>query len=238
VVAADVPDLDHFRGSFGGRAVIPLWCAADGTRPNVDAGRLGRLSDAYGRAVGPEALFAYCYALLSTPGYVDRFAEELREPGPRVPLTPDADLFERVARVGRHLVWLHTFGERFGPRVTLPPGRARCSSPIGDAHVTRVAYDAVTETLAVGDGRIEPVAHDVWAFSVSGLRVVPSWLGYRIERPRRRATSPLDGILPRWSAELTRELLELVWVLEASLQLRPELDALLEAVLSGPLDRR
>ena len=73
----------------------------------------------------------------------------------------------------------------------------------------------------------------MWTFSVSGLRVVKSWLGYRMRRARRRATSPLDLIVPAWSGTLTQELLELIWVLEATLALQPDLDALLDAVVTS-----
>src|SRR5207253_1045185 len=57
VATALVPDLDHFRGSFGARAVIPLWCDAAATRPNVTPGVLEELG------VTPPELLAYCYAL-------------------------------------------------------------------------------------------------------------------------------------------------------------------------------
>ena len=49
VVSAHVPDLDHFRGSFGGRAVIPLWCDAEATRPNLASGLIERLARQYQR---------------------------------------------------------------------------------------------------------------------------------------------------------------------------------------------
>ncbi len=44
MVAADVPDLHQFRGSFGGKDAIPLWRDAAATQPNVTAGLLDRLS--------------------------------------------------------------------------------------------------------------------------------------------------------------------------------------------------
>ena len=43
VGTAELPDLDYFRGSFGGKAVVPLWRDAEATKPNVTAGLLGRL---------------------------------------------------------------------------------------------------------------------------------------------------------------------------------------------------
>jgi hypothetical protein len=220
-----VADLDHFRGSFGARAVIPLWCDAAATRPNVHSAWLAKLSDAYAARVGAEAVFAYCYALLATPGYVARFADELRIPGPRVPLTRGADLFQRTAALGERLLAVHTYQH-------VPTGAARCVAPIGDAYPRGYRYDVSAETLHVGDGSIGPVTRRVWDYCVSGMRVVPSWLARRITRKKR--LSPLDAIMPRaWTAAMTRELLELLWLLEATLMLEPALDAVLDEVVSG-----
>jgi predicted helicase len=181
-----VPDLDHFRGSFGGRAVMPLWLDAAATEPNLAHGLLARLSNAYARTITPEAVLGYCYALLATPAYQARFEAELRLPPARVPLTARADLFERVAEAGLRLVRIQTFDD-------VPVGRARAGAAIDDA---------------VGN------------YSVSGLRVVKSWLRYRRAEP--------------WTDALTRELLELLWVIEATLELLPLLDALLTEVVAGP----
>src|SRR5262249_47379990 len=98
-----VPDLDHFRGSFGGRAVIPLWNDTPATDPNLAPRLLEILSDVYGKPIRPEAFLAYCYALLSAHNYQRRFEDELRTPGPRLPLTRRTDLFQRAATLGTRL---------------------------------------------------------------------------------------------------------------------------------------
>ena len=49
-----------------------------------------------------------------------------------------------------------------------------------------------------------------------------------------RKSSPLDDIRPkRWTSQFTIELLELLWVLEATLDTYPEQAELLEAVVEG-----
>ena len=113
-VSAHVPDLHYFSGR-GGKDVIPLWRDAAATEPNVTAGLLEKLGEVYGAEVSPEDLFAYAYGVLASPGYVERFSEELALPGPRLPVTKDASLFRDVAKSGRELVHLHTFGERWKP---------------------------------------------------------------------------------------------------------------------------
>lgn len=77
---------------------------------------------------------------------------------------------------------------------------------------------------------------EVMGFSVSGLQVVKSWLDYRMKKGAGKKSSPLDDIRPeRWTEEMTRELLELLWVLEWTLEQYPTLDAWLDEVLASEL---
>jgi hypothetical protein len=243
IATAHIPDLHHFRGSFGGKHVIPLWRDAAATQPNVTRGVLAVLSEIYGAPVRAQDLFAYCYALLSPRAYVEHFAEELLLPGPRIPLTRSFELFARVASLGHELIRLHTFGERDlendAPAGEVATGTARnvtAVSPQPEQYPEDYAYDESTQTLRVGDGEFAPVAPEVWTYSVSGLSVVKSWLDYRKKEPNGRSSSALDEIRPEsWSAALTEELLEVLWTLEHTLDREPDASALLDEVLAGDL---
>ncbi|MFO7640497.1 MAG: type ISP restriction/modification enzyme, partial [Candidatus Competibacteraceae bacterium] len=157
VVAALIPDLHHFRGSFGGAHVIPLWRDVAATQANITGGLLELLRERYGQPVDPEDLFAYAYALLATPDYVQTFWDELALPGPRLPLTQDSGLFAECAALGRRLIWLHTYGERCIPPGAIPgripSGVARCQvgTPADPAHYPdRFDYDPATQELRIG----------------------------------------------------------------------------------------
>ena len=191
------------------------------------------LVETYDADVDAETLMAYCYALLGTRSYVRRFEEELRTPGPRVPFPRDVAVLQRTAALGRRLLWLHTFGARCGPSARFLSGAARCVVPPGDRLPTDFAYDPTRRTLRVGKGEFGPITPEVWDYSVSGMRIVSSWLRRRISRTAR-GNSPLDNWGPSvWTAAPTRELVEVIWVLEATLALEPELDAVLDEVVSG-----
>jgi hypothetical protein len=64
---------------------------------------------------------------MAHPGYVERFKVELETPGVRVPLTADPKLWERAVRLGRIVLWAHTYGRTFAVpivlRVMLPSRR-------------------------------------------------------------------------------------------------------------------
>lgn len=215
-----VPDLDHFRGSYGARNVMPLW-HADGT-PNVAPGLLDTLSARFDVAVGAEQLAAYAYALLGTGAYAERFAAESAGP-PHVPLTADAATFAAAVDLGTELLNLHTWHEG--------TGRARELAPVTD-YPRAYAYDA--GTLHVGDGRVGPVSQAAWDFEVSGLRVLRSWLGYRVVERRGRRSSPLDDLVPdAWT--LSAELLQLIHLVDRTIELTPRAGALLDRIVRGPL---
>jgi hypothetical protein len=122
-----------------------------------------------------------------------------------------------------------------------PKGKARCTKPVpGDPgnFPERYEYDRSTETLHIGDGEFAPVSPKVYEFEVSGLKVVQSWMKYRMKHGGGKKSSPLDDIRPeRWTGDFTTELLELLWVLEATLAEYPGQAKLLSAVVKGPCFR-
>ena len=246
IASAYPPDLHYFCGR-GGKDVIPLWRDAAGTRPNLPAGLLELLGTALGKTVSAEDFFAYTYAVLSAPGYVEAFSEELTIPGPRLPVTRDVSLFSRATARGRKLLFLHTYGERFlsvgAKHGKIPAGQAKCLKGIPtkpdeypeDFTWTEGALPA-EGVLRVGAGEFSPVSQAVWEFSVSGYNVLRGWLGFRMKRRSGKKSSPLDDIRPAaWTAALTTELLELLWVLEATTAAQPELDVLLAEIIASPL---
>lgn len=237
---AAIPDLHHFSGR-GAKDAIPLYRTADASRANILPGLLEILGGAYQCSVSPVDFLAYVYGALAQPCFTARFAEELDTKELRVPITRDAALFERVRAIGARLLWLHTYGERFVPEGEqfgrVPPGAARCTQAVpgdADGYPDSFTYDDATRTLHVGSGEFAPVAPDVFGFEVSGLKVVQSWLNYRMKSGAGRKSSPLDDIRPaRWTSAFTTELLELLWVLEATVATYPEQEALLKAVVEG-----
>jgi len=242
-VCANIPDLHHFRGSFGAKEVLPLYRDAEGSLPNVLTGLPELLTREYGRGVSQEEFTAYVYGLLAQPEYTSQFAEELDSKEVRVPLTKDGKLFFKVAEYGQWLIWLHTYGERMTgkgrPFGRIPKGKAKCTKAVLDTeekYPNEFYYTQQTNTLHVGDGCFGPVSEEVFDFEVSGLKVVQSWLGYRMRQRSGRKSSPLDEIRPKvWTHEFTRELLELLWLLEKTVGGYPKQKQMLEEVLAGDL---
>jgi len=237
---ATVPDLDHFSGR-GAKDTIPLYRTADASDVNILPGLLDLLGLTYQRDITPEDFLAYVYGTLAQPAFTAQFTKELETRELRVPITKDAALFIKVRDVGARLLWLHTYGERFVPegmqRGFIPHGAAKCTKAVpgnAEGYPEKFSFNDTTQTLHVGEGTFAPVTPEVFEFEVSGFKVVQSWLRYRMKKGAGKKSSPLDDIRPeRWTSQFTTELLQLLWVLEATVDGYPEQAELLKAVVAG-----
>lgn len=202
-------------------------------------GLLDYLRCLLGEPVSGEDFVGYLYGVLAHPSFAQSFFDQLGTCEIRVPMTKDTRLFRQVSDLGRKLLWLHTFGERFAP-ATGPrriDGEARCREAVQGVtsdYPDSYSYNEETKLLRVGSGAFAPVSPEVFGFEVSGLKVVRSWLDYRMKEGAGRRSSPLDDIRPaRWTDQFTTELLELLHTLEATLETYAEQRLLLEELFAG-----
>jgi hypothetical protein len=243
-----IPDMHCFMGHHGGR-VRPLYRDRLGDEPNIMPGFLEYLAGHLGLRVTPEDLLAYVACIVSHSRYTASFRLDLaRQPGIRVPFTKDQDLWRSAVQVGREVLWLHSFGERFVDleagrphvRPRLPVNRRpKVVVPVPDNSHSMprdITYDPDQESLSIGAGRILPVRAEVWAYEVSGMHVVKKWFSYRKANPAGRRGSPLDEINETtWKPGRTTELLELINVIGLCLDLEPRQADVLRDVLESDL---
>jgi len=107
-----VPDLHHYKGSFGGRA-YPLWGDRAATQPNIKTTLLTYLAKIYGQPIKAEEVIAYVAAVMAHPAFTEAIPSDLVQPGLRTPITADAKLFAEAVAIGSEVIWLHCYGERF-----------------------------------------------------------------------------------------------------------------------------
>lgn len=243
-----IPDQHHYKGSFGGR-VFPLHSASG---PNIPTTILTHLADTYHQPVSPEDVMAYIAAVLAHPAYTAQFQKDLKQPGLRVPLTADPVLFNEAVALGREVIWLHTYGERCddaaagrpkaAPRLDKGTGptipAAGMIPPAPEPLPDTMDYDPATRRLTIGKGHVDNVMPEVWAYEVSGKKVLRQWFSYRKrDRSRpiigdRRPPSPLDKIQPDgWLNEYTTDLMDLLHVLGRLVLLEPQQAGLLQRIL-------
>ncbi|KRE97552.1 hypothetical protein ASG76_02260 [Nocardioides sp. Soil774] len=231
-VSAEIPDLHYFAGK-GEKDAHPLWRNAQGTEANVNSALLGLLSETLGEFVQAEELFCYIVGVLGSAAYAERFYTELSESSARVPITKSADLFREVVSFGRMLIGVETYGERFQEAVPAGfSGTARIErSPSAGDYPESYRYEAASSVLNLGEGLISGVSPAVWEFEVSGLRVVSSWLGYRM-RDKKGLKGPLDSLQPtKWTFD--EELIQLLWAVEQIAMSATTGAMLLDRVIAG-----
>lgn len=250
-----IPDIHHYKGSFGGR-VYPLWRDAAASLTNIRPNLPVALSTRYGVPVSSEDVLAYIVAITAHPAYIERFRDDLSTPGLRVPLTADPELFADAVEVGRLVIWLYTYGERMADptegRPASPPRLPASQRPniSVEGAISQepalmpdsISYDDATKRLMVGDGYVDNVERAVWDYAVSGKQTLLQWFSSRRrtrDRPilgDRRPPSALSSIQPSfWLAEYTTELLNLLNVLGWLVQVEPTQAALLESICSSPI---
>ncbi len=239
----------------GGR-VYPLWRDAQATVSNFQPGLVSEVGLAIGQPVSDPDLLAYIAAVMAHPAFTERFAEDLVQPGLRLPVTADAALFREAVAIGCEVIWLHCYGERFcdaaAGRPSGPPRMAKGEGPVIPANGAipgapeplpdAMEYDPAKKRLHVGKGFIDNVTPQMWAYEVSGKNVLRQWFSYRKrDRTRpiigdRRPPSPLDSIQPdHWLAEYTTDLLNLLHVLGRLVALEPVQKNLLDRICAGAL---
>lgn len=219
-----IPDYHAFSGR-GGYA-FPLYDRRPGHGPhNLKPELVAALSDAYGTEVTAEAVFDAILALLSATSYTTRFAEDLEDVFPHIPFPAQRAVFDAAAAVGAEIRAVETFarppGEAWTKGIALaqtaPSGKLRAIDP-------RDLDEGSLALCADGSGTISPIPAEIWAFAVSGYRVVPRWLSAR------------EGV-DTTAADFIPQLRDLVGRVGELIDLFVKADSLLVQTLDDPLSR-
>ncbi len=80
---------------------------AKGKKANIAPKVFEQLEKAYGKVPTPEQILGYCYAVLYSNAYREKFAEFLKIDFPRIPFTKNYDLFKEMSKLGEELIELH-----------------------------------------------------------------------------------------------------------------------------------
>jgi hypothetical protein len=223
-----IPDYHAFRGSYGGYA-FPLYDRRAGPDAhNLNPDVLRGLEAAYARHLRPEDVFHAIAALLSATSYTRRFARDLEEAFPHIPFPADPAVFEAAARIGAEIAALESFARQ--PSATFRTARLAGKAtgvtlwvpPIGQAFLPDGTGNGAIPLQQDGSLRLAGVPERVFAFGVSGYRVLYRWLA-------ARAGESL--------AEVQRDALDVAWRLTELMHWFDQADPVLEAAVAEPLGR-
>jgi very-short-patch-repair endonuclease len=156
-------------------------------KPNLADRLLPKLSAAYGFTPTPESVLAYIYAVLYSPTYRQKYAQELRTDFPRIPFTADDALFRQMAALGQQLIDLHLL--RSTSLLAGGKGGVKYQGQGSDV-VEKVRYDAATGRVHINAEKyFEGVTPEMWQYQIGGYQVLEKYLkdrkGRRLDDPVR-----------------------------------------------------
>ena len=101
-----VNQLTNFHLNGRGTFVAPLYVYDEhgAKSSNVTDWGLALFREKYGKDITPESIMQYCYAVLSSPNYQEKYADNLKTDYPRIPMYED---FEFYRSRGERLISLH-----------------------------------------------------------------------------------------------------------------------------------
>ena len=135
-------------------------------------------------SVGPDDLFDYIVSILHSPGYRRRYEEFLKRDFPRIPLTSELGLFERLVQAGGELSQLHLMeSPKLGRLITAYEGLSRPGVGLVGWSDGTVWLDAGKTNAREGHRATKPgtigfngVPDEVWDFQIGGYQVCHKWL--------------------------------------------------------------
>ena len=143
---------------------------AGGRQVNISGRLLGALREAYGYTPTPEEVLAYIYAVLYSPTYRQKYAQELRTDFPRIPFTADGDLFRQMAALGQQLIDLHLLRNPSNTAGVKYQGQ-------GSDVVKKVHYDAATGRVHINaDKYFKGITPEMWQYQIGGYQVLEKYL--------------------------------------------------------------
>jgi predicted helicase len=142
---------------------------------NIDPGVFKRFHE-FGIDNPPssEQIFYYIYAILHSGIYRERYRDHLKIDFPRIPFTPDLELFLQISRLGEGLAAVHLFKS-----IELEQTFSKFAV-IGNNQVLSPLFKPTTG----GDGRVyidetqyfSNISKELWEYEICGYQVLKKWL--------------------------------------------------------------
>ena len=143
-------------------------------RPNIAEKVFGQLEKSYLQKPSPEQVFYYCYAVLYSNIYREKYAEFLKIDFPRIPFTGDYDLFQQMTALGEGLGQLHLLKSK---ALDKPVAKFRGN---GDNVIEKPIFDAHEKWLHINKSQyFEGITGEIWEYHIGGYQVLKKYLDSR-----------------------------------------------------------
>lgn len=135
-------------------------------RKTIELTFIPESSGDFQNTVSAENVFYYMYAIFHAPR--QRYAEFIKIDFPRLPLTSDKALFQKLAQLGQKLVKIHL---KENEEID-----SDCGFPIeGDNQIEKITYK--DERVYINKAQyFDNIKSEVWQFHIGGYQVCQKWL--------------------------------------------------------------
>jgi predicted helicase len=182
---------------------------SEGKKPNIASTVFEQLEKTYKRKPTPEQILYYCYAILYSNAYREKYAEFLKIDFPRIPITNDYNLFLHMSALGHELCQLHLLqGNAFREHIAKFRGN-------GDSVIEKPVFDAHTKCLYLNKTQyFEGITQEVWEYHIGGYQVLKKYLDSR----KGRALDPLDDFF------------KIITAISKTINLQMQIDTIFESI--------
>jgi predicted helicase len=148
----------------------------DGRKPNISKEVIEKLEKAYKKKFQsneftPEHILHYCYGVLYSNIYREKYAEFLKIDFPRIPFTSDYKLFIQVAAVGEELAQLHLLKHK---NLNKPVAKYKGK---GDDRIEKPVYNEEKQIVFINKTNyFEGITPEIWNYHIGGYQVMEKYL--------------------------------------------------------------
>jgi predicted helicase len=198
-------------------------------RFNLNRDFLKKLEEKYKTSVSPEELFYYIFGILNTPGYQQKFRNDLKRYRPRIPFSDNYETFQKISQIGKEIADLqlnYQNLEGYPLEIEISPD---CNPEELKTYFPRLKFDKKNPTqLKYNDCiTIKNIPVEVHNWKIAGkspLEWLADYLKPRTDKGSQITIDPADAILESGEKEQFLNLIKKVTQL--SLKIQPLLSQL------------
>ena len=143
-----------------------------GKKPNIAPKVFEQLEKSYKKKATPEQILYYCYAVLYSNIYREKYAEFLKRDFPRIPFTTDYILFQQLAKLGEELAELHLLKHK-----SLNHPSTKYFGKGDSDKIEKPIYDDEAKRVFINESRyFDNISPEVWNYQIGGYQPMEKYL--------------------------------------------------------------
>lgn len=143
-----------------------------GKKPNIAPQVFEELQKKYKKKPLPEQVLYYCYTIMYSNIYREKYREFLKIDFPRIPFTADYSLFQQLAKTGETLAELHLLKHKSLNR----PSTKYFGKGDSDK-IDKPVYDEETKRVYINEARyFDNIFPEVWNYQIGGYQPMEKYL--------------------------------------------------------------